>query len=143
MNSGVTSAGITLVLLVMAACASQVASSKPAGPCTPRDGTYLAHYEPQSGNCPQPADQVKLSGAEAPDATCTSSSSVSTDRCDVILDQECAAPTLGEGFRLREVGKIKWTHDGATGTGVIQRTIIRPDKTVGCDSTFLLTSTRQ
>jgi hypothetical protein len=128
---------VVAALALIGGCASEAAS----GPCEPRIGTYLAHFERQSGDCAAPADQVStFDGKAAAPGPCTVKSTTSEDKCGVTIDVEC--PEDG-GNTSKLVGKVTWTRDASSGSGVIQTTLRRADKSIVCDGTFLQTSTRQ
>jgi len=136
------------MVLVFAAigCSSKDEKSDPAT-CPDRHGTFKIAYVERDGTCGHfPEQVIVVEAVRAADdggsSKCSGTEVVSDDGCEISLDDTCEEPAVGAGYKSRTVGSIKWTKDGERATGVIQMTLIRPDGTSSCKSTYDVTFSR-
>lgn len=124
------------MLLVLAACSSK--AQQKAGPCTPRQGSYLFHADQASGDCGQPSDQVLVfdEKTQMAVAACSGSATQSQDLCAVTMDTVCPAEGVCKGCKTSNTGKVNWDPNGDTGSGVLQIVGMNPNGTTACSSTY-------
>ncbi len=137
--------GVVGVVLVVG-CSS---SSSDDGPCAIRKGTYTAALKTRGGDCgdlgelvanvDQPADAA---GKTIPaDAPCTGSFVNSADNCEVTIDQSC--PTTGNPGSTKLTGKVTFSDDGSTGSGIVGIQLYDGAGSLVCNGTYDVAYKRQ
>ena len=133
----------SLLSLAFLACGG---SDSASGPCAPRVGTYLVHYQQRpGGDCGSPADFLIVfdgSGKYVPPAGCKlTHSSETADLCDVTNEALCVDPKSGEHSDL--ISRAHWTTDGSSATVAEDATFEGTPSAAACHSLWDVTFTRQ
>jgi hypothetical protein len=127
---------VAAFILALPACGS--GSSR--GICAQRSGTYRSKDTERSGTCGDIPEQIVTIDSEplVPPAPCTGGEiRYSDDNCDVTLvNVVCPEPGIGPGVTSTTNGKVTWSSDGSSGSGVL--TIVVRDGTGGilCQSSY-------
>jgi hypothetical protein len=124
-------------LLLLEGCSS--APAQPSGPCADRSGSYLYTLDARSGDCGQHSENlivVDSKSASAPSG-CQNESSTSSDNCHVTVDLTgCPDDAAAKGDTADFKGTVTWSHDGASGSGVVDLTVYFPSGQIACHGTF-------
>lgn len=130
-------------LAIITACGSDVAST--AGPCAQRGGSYIAKYTQRTGSCGAGTERVQnvTQQPTTVDRPCSGNITYSPDNCEVTYESTCPEDGLIRGGTLTISGHSKWDAAATYGTAVEQWTVLRPDKTTACLSTYDVTMSRQ
>jgi len=114
------------------------------GPCAQRKGTYVDRWTVRTGDCGSQAESVGTVESQpiAPNPPCTGSIKYSVDNCAVTLDVSCPVSTLGPGYQVHTSGKVDWSEDGASGSGLLSMDVTNGGAYV-CHGTYDVVSTRR
>lgn len=99
---------LAAAVLVLAGCA-------PSGPCAPRTGTYVAHYEQRPGGTCGTLTDVVVMGGDDIGPGCTGTSTPSADNCVVDFSEMCTDSAGTFHF----TGESMWSTDGNSGEAVV------------------------
>lgn len=144
MPARLTTAAFLLVLL--AACSS---SEDDSGQCASRKGTYSMTFATRGGDCGDVgesifnADQPDNSGGTTvpADAPCTGQIVNSDDNCVATMDRTCPVASTGGASKL--AGKVTFSKDGSSGSGVLGIEIRSSSGTLECSGTYDVKFARQ
>lgn len=135
--------------LLLGACSGSDGGSSAPIECaqTDRVGTYLSHLvERDGGKCGPIADALGRIDSEELPAGCSFDAPDRWSEGDCKLERaySCDEPGIGAGYTSKSVAVTRQqASDGSKITGTVTITILEPNGTVGCASTYDLTATRQ
>lgn len=127
---------IVLLAVLIAGCGSDAVPTRARGSsCAERSGLYSLKFSERSGTCGAMPEQVVSQGAAADGgmSACTGGTTF-PDTCTAEVDSTCPGAT---GYSVTMRGRVEWSADGRSGTGVFQLLIARTaDGWTECSSTY-------